>query len=82
MAWEVEIDDKVQDQKFSTEEEASQFAANQRGQNWSMKIDVRLTGGEQRAANPRPPMPGTPEYTAAASQHTSSQPQQSQPQRK
>ena len=44
MAWEIEIDGQVLQEKFGTEEEANQFAANKRGQDWSKKIIVRQEG--------------------------------------
>lgn len=52
MNWEIEVDGKTLDEKFDSEDKASQHAANLRGQDWSRKIDVRPAGGAERPKSP------------------------------
>lgn len=61
MAWVIEINGERQEETFKTEDEANQFAANKRGNDWSMKIEVRDTDAPKS-----PPKPQQPEQPLAA----------------
>ena len=41
MKWQVAIYGNVHDKTFPTEDEANQFAANERGNDWAKKIEVK-----------------------------------------
>lgn len=57
MSWEVEIEGTMLPQKFETEAEANQAAANARGPDWSKKIIVRDTAASGDASTARKPAP-------------------------
>lgn len=56
MAWVIEINGERLKETFETEDEANQFAANRRGNDWSMKIDVHDTDGRNSPPKPQQPL--------------------------